>query len=73
MYGVDMIEAEKILNKWVENIPEIVNDLPMCPGGTTEEMCLYFAKLQMVNHIPIISVSVSETPERVTILRCDNE
>lgn len=68
-----MIEAEKLLNQWANAIPEVVNELPTCPGGTTEEMCLYFAQIPMADHIQITSVSVSETPERVTILGCINE
>ncbi len=68
LYGVDMIEAQKILEAVCEQIPSKVNELPECINGTTEQLCLYFASQVRFKdpQVQIKSVSVSETPERVT-------
>ena len=68
LYGLDMVEMENQLQVWAKQLPEIVNDHPLCPHGTTEEMCLYFSRIPIDNHIQIMRVSVSETPNRVTTL-----
>lgn len=69
LYGLDMVEVENQLYLWAEQLPEIVNEHPLCPHGTTEEMCLYFTKIPVDSHIKILSASVSETPNRVTTLK----
>lgn len=68
MYGVDIVEWESRLQQWAESIPATVNDLPGYELGTTEDMCIYISKIPLDDHIKIIQVSVSETPQRVTIL-----
>ena len=45
LYGVDMVEAEKIINSITDVLPERINELKECPQGTTEQLCYYFAKL----------------------------
>jgi 6-pyruvoyl tetrahydropterin synthase len=70
LYGVDMIEVEKILQDVCDRIPKIINELPECPEGTTEQLCIYFASVVQFPdpNIKIKAVSVSESPERVTKL-----
>lgn len=69
LYGLDMVEMENQLYLWAEQLPEKINQHPLCPHGTTEEMCLYFARIPVEPHVKLLSVSVSETPNRVTTLR----
>ena len=69
LYGLDMVEVENQLHLWAEELPDVINEHPQCPYGTTEEMCLYFAKIPLDSAIQIIQVSVSETPNRVTSLK----
>lgn len=69
LYGLDMVEMENQLQRWAKQLPEIINDHPLCPHGTTEEMCVYFSRIPVDPHIKILQVSVSETPNRVTTLR----
>lgn len=68
LYGLDMVETQKGLQAWCDRLPERINDSPQCPLGTTEQLCLYFAQIPLHEHIKIVSVSVSETPERITKL-----
>lgn len=68
LYGLDMVEVENQLQNWAEMLPHIINEHPLCPHGTTEEMCIYFAQIPLDSHIHILQVSVSETPNRVTTL-----
>ena len=70
IYGVDMIEAEQTLQQLINGIPEKINDLRDCSLGTTEQLCNYFLKkIQFCDRsIKIVSISVSETPNRVTKL-----
>lgn len=68
LYGLDMVEMENQLQVWAKQLPEIINDHPLCPHGTTEEMCLYISQIPIDSHIQILRVSVSETPNRVTTL-----
>lgn len=70
LYGVDMIEAEETIRQITGEIPLKINDLEECPNGTTEQLCKYFAnKIQFSDRrIKIISISVSETPNRITKL-----
>lgn len=68
MYGIDMVEAEQRLHGWAEQLPEVVNNHPDCGGGTTEELCLYFAQMPLEAHMELLRVDVSEVPERVTSL-----
>jgi 6-pyruvoyl-tetrahydropterin synthase len=69
LFGLDMCVIEKSLIHWAEALPEVLNDCSQCPHGTTEELCHYFASLGLEPHIELLSVSVSEAPERTTILR----
>jgi 6-pyruvoyl-tetrahydropterin synthase len=69
LFGLDMIEVENALREWAELLPEIVNDCSLCPHGTTEEMCHYFTRLPLAEHITLTAVSIAESPERVTLLR----
>lgn len=69
LYGLDMVEMENLLQLWAKQLPPIINNHPLCPHGTTEEMCLYFSRIPVDHPIKIIQVSVSETPNRVTTLR----
>lgn len=69
MYGVDMVEQENLLKVFCDELPAVINQHPACPGGTTEELCLYFAQMRFADHIQLLQVEVSETPERVTVLR----
>lgn len=69
LYGLDMVEVENQLHLWAEELPDLINEHPLCPYGTTEEMCLYFSKIPLDPGIKIIQVSVSETPNRVTTLK----
>ncbi|MBD1995194.1 hypothetical protein H6G00_00940 [Leptolyngbya sp. FACHB-541] len=68
MYGIDMIEVEMLLKAWAEALPEVVNEHPLCIGGTTEDLCLYFARIELDPHIQLLRVDVAETPERITSL-----
>ena len=68
MYGLDMVEMEQRLQEWGGRLPIIVNDCPLCPGGTTEELCCYFASIPLESHVTLIGVSVAENPERLTYL-----
>lgn len=65
-----MVEAENILISYCDRIPEKINDLKECPNGTTEQLCHYFlSQVKFVDkRIKILSVSVSETNNRVTTL-----
>ena len=74
LYGVDMIEAQKILDAVCQRLPNKINELPECANGTTEQLCLYFASQIKFNdpQVCLESVSVSETPERVTKLNLSN-
>jgi hypothetical protein len=69
LFGLDMCAIERTLIHWAEALPEVLNDCLLCPHGTTEELCHYFASLVLEPHIDLLSVSVSEAPERMTILR----
>jgi hypothetical protein len=69
LFGLDMCEVERSLIAWAAVLPEVLNDCPRCPHGTTEELCHYFASLPLATHIELLRVSVSETQERTTILR----
>ena len=70
LYGVDMVEAENLLKLAIADLPPGINDSPDCPDGTTEQLCLYFAKIQFPDpEIRIKAVKVYECPERATILR----
>ncbi|MGB3535640.1 MAG: 6-carboxytetrahydropterin synthase [Microcoleaceae cyanobacterium] len=68
LYGLDMVEVENQLKNRAEMLPDLINEHPLCPHGTTEEMCLYFAQISLDSQIKILQVSVSETPNRVTTL-----
>ncbi|GEM_PF-1311263 len=68
MYGIDMVEAEQRLRDWAAQLPEVVNNHPTCGGGTTEELCLYFAQIPLDSHIDLLRVDVAEVPERITSL-----
>ncbi|MDY7020472.1 MAG: hypothetical protein SWJ54_03795 [Cyanobacteriota bacterium] len=69
LYGLDMVEMENKLYLWAEKLPEKINEHPLCPHGTTEEMCLYFAQIKLEPHVKLLRVSVSETANRVTTLK----
>lgn len=70
LYGMDMVEAENLLKLAIADLPPAINDSPDCPDGTTEQLCLYFAKMQFPDpEVRLKSVKVSECPERATILR----
>jgi 6-pyruvoyl-tetrahydropterin synthase len=69
LFGLDMCAIEQSLMDCAEALPEVLNDCPLCPHGTTEELCHYFAALALEPHIDLLSVAVSEAPERTTILR----
>lgn len=69
LFGLDMCAVEASLADWAGVLPEVLNDCPLCPHGTTEELCHYFASLALEPHIDLLSVSVSEALERTTILR----
>lgn len=71
MYGIDMVEVEQRLRGWAEQLPEVVNNHPTCEGGTTEELCLYFAQMPLDAHMDLLRVDVSEVSERVTSLIVD--
>ncbi|UFP95264.1 hypothetical protein ISF26_03155 [Gloeobacter morelensis MG652769] len=71
LYGLDMVALEQQLQQWVAALPEVLNDCPLCPHGTTEELCHYFATLALEPHVSLLAVSVAESPERVTILRLE--
>jgi hypothetical protein len=66
MYGIDMIEVESLLKDWSEQLPQLVNDHPLVKGGTTEDLCQYFAQIKLDPHIEVVAVEVGETPNRVT-------
>lgn len=66
LYGLDMVEVESLLKFFAEALPEVVNDHPAMPGGTTEEMCEYFAAIELDPHIQVLQVDVSEVSQRVT-------
>jgi 6-pyruvoyl-tetrahydropterin synthase len=70
LYGLDMVEVQRILTHFAESLPEVINDSPHIPLGTTEQLCLYFFGLKALldPHITIVSVSVSEECGRVTSL-----
>lgn len=70
LYGLDMVEVQRILVHFAESLPEVINDSPHIPLGTTEQLCLYFLGLKTLldPHISIVSVSVSEETGRVTTL-----
>ncbi len=70
LYGVDMIEVEELIKQIISKIPTKINELKECPNGTTEQLCKYFAnKIKFSDRcIKIKSISVSETPNRVTKL-----
>ncbi|MBW4514546.1 MAG: hypothetical protein KME11_04915 [Timaviella obliquedivisa GSE-PSE-MK23-08B] len=68
MYGLDMIEQENLLKYSCSELPELINDHQDLAGGTTEDLCLYFAKIQLDPHIKLLRVDVFESPERVTSL-----
>ncbi|MGL5082228.1 MAG: 6-carboxytetrahydropterin synthase [Microcoleaceae cyanobacterium] len=69
LYGLDMVEMENRLAFWIEQLPAVINQHPACPHGTTEEICLYFAQIPVDSHGQLLKVSVSETPNRITILK----
>lgn len=67
MYGIDTVEVEKVLKFECELLPNVINEV--IPSGTTEDICLYFSSLKLPDkNSKIIRISVSETPERTTIL-----
>ena len=68
MYGLDMVDMEQRLQEWGERLPIMVNDFPLCPGGTTEELCSYFASIPLDSDVTLIGVSVAENSERLTYL-----
>lgn len=70
LYGIDMVEVEQLVQCAIADIPELINDLSHCSNGTTEQLCQYFAELNLFDpQIEVIAVSVSECPERITLLR----
>ncbi|MEM9216200.1 MAG: 6-carboxytetrahydropterin synthase [Cyanobacteria bacterium P01_F01_bin.150] len=69
IYGLDMVNVANQLKAYADQIPLLVNDHPDIPTGTTEQMCEYFVHIPLDSHIQLLSVSVSECPERVTRLR----
>jgi len=73
MYGVDMIEQENLLKFFCDALPDVVNDHPLCGGGTTEDLCQYFATMQFDPHIDLVQVDVAETGDRITSLRLNSE
>lgn len=66
IYGLDMCEAERLLQEWGDRLPESINDV--IPSGTTEDLCLYFAQCPIPEGARLRKVAVSETPERVCVL-----
>jgi hypothetical protein len=70
LYAIDMIEAEQSVQCAIEDIPELINNLSDCSNGTTEQLCQHFAELDLFDpQIEVVAVSVSECPERITLLR----
>ena len=69
LYGLDMVDCSRMLREYIELIPTSINDHPMCPNGTTEQMCYLFSKFLVDSHVTITQVRVSETPDRFTCLR----
>lgn len=70
-----MVEAEKILTQAIEQVPALINDLPSCVNGTTEQLCHYFLNTIKFRdrEIKIISVSVSETANRITMFKIEQK
>jgi 6-pyruvoyl-tetrahydropterin synthase len=68
MYGIDMIEVENLLKYFCQELPAIINQHPACSGGTTEEMCSFFARIPLDSHITLLRVDVAENSDRVTSL-----
>lgn len=72
LYGLDMVEVEQILRNHIEQLPSSINDHPECPHGTTEELCAYFASIQLPTTVALTGVAVAECPERWTIIDVDS-
>ncbi|MGF1491081.1 MAG: hypothetical protein ACFBSC_01230 [Microcoleaceae cyanobacterium] len=68
LYGIDMVDMENRLQAWSKQLPDVVNQHPDCPHGTTEELCSYFAQIPLESHVCLLSVSVSESTHRTTTL-----
>lgn len=70
LFGLDMVEIEKLLKSTIDRLPEVVNDLEGYPNGTTEQLCEYFAhSIELRDReVELVAISVSETPGRVTKL-----
>lgn len=73
LYGIDIIEHENKLQNWAERLPSIINEFPLLPIGTTEDMCWYFSQIPTEERVKVLAVAIDETPERTTILRVGNE
>lgn len=71
LFGLDMCAVEQTLGTWAEALPAVINDSRECPHGTTEELCHYFARIPLPGHIRLLSITVAEVPQRVTVLRFD--
>ena len=69
IYGLDMIRVERQLQTYANQLPDVVNDHPDIPAGTTEQLCEFFSRIPLESHIQLVSVSVAECPERVTRLK----
>lgn len=69
IYGLDMVYLETQLQQYANQLPDVVNDHPDIPTGTTEELCEYFARMPLEPHVELLAVSVAECPERITRLR----
>lgn len=69
IYGVDMVEQENLLKFFCDALPDVVNDHPLCSGGTTENLCEYFATMQFDPHIELLQVDIAETRDRITSLQ----
>lgn len=69
MYGLNMVEAERILHQKISEIPEYINEHPALWGGTTEQLCQFFKTIAWGdNSIRIKGIGVGETSERMTFL-----
>ena len=75
-----MVEMEQRLQEWGERLPIIVNDCSLCPGGTTEELCCYFASIPLESHVKLTHtpqyqyhwVRYKSHPVRLSPLLCRN-
>ena len=69
-----MVETENNLIQWLKTLPQLVNDWPDCPLGTTEEMAVFVANnFEVLDPLAVIQqVEISETPNRTTIYEVPN-